>query len=132
MLARKAITINSRIYGVKNRQMNVCSLGVLSLILELKENNDNELKDLFESLLAIDIENNGIQSREAAEKNFELSVFYFNVAIKLASCTAKTEQLYIAESYCKEAIRISRQKSTHEKIIRNESFLSKITKSFNL
>jgi hypothetical protein len=112
MLSRKSIRIMERIQGTDFYRKGPY-LHTLSRVLNHTSGNEKEVKALLDQCLAIfkrtskgpDIrlgENNNV-----ALVSFDLCTFHARNALRQGPGYLKTEQLIIAESYRKEAIRIS-------------------------
>jgi hypothetical protein len=132
ILSRKAILIKERIYG-HNHMFTIRNLSTLSQILLLKEDHYEERKDLLERCLAINMQNDR-DSDDIAIGNQKLAMFHFKIAAKISSASiARTEKLLVAQSYSKEAVRISNEifGANHSTTITFKAALSKILELIN-
>jgi hypothetical protein len=133
MLARKSIHIREKISGSYHRGIEP-SLSTLERILRLKGNHDDEVKALLERLLIIAIKSEGAISKNVIIANNNLGVFHSNNSHDMPSGDARTEVISLAESYFKEAVRISSiiYGPTHHQTLEYESVLSTIRQILEL
>jgi tetratricopeptide (TPR) repeat protein len=133
MLARKAIRIYERIYGL-NHYLTVPILKTLSDIQQLNFAHIEEAIGLLERILTINIERYGVDSDEVAIANNSLSNCHYNNAIKQSIWDARVGQLHVAVRYCKEAIRIYTKiyGSGHERTLICNQLLSELYGSLSL
>lgn len=131
MLARKCLQIYERIYHHDSNYTNLrqvyTALNILSDILEVKGNHDDERKNCYERILALSIGNDGVDCHTALLANDKLSTLCVIISGNLPRGYARLEQLRAASSYCNEAIRIN-SKINHSNIILS----SKINERYEL
>lgn len=105
MLARKSVRIKAAVHG-SNDFLSVNSKMVLSNILELKGNRNEETKSLMEDCLAINIKTFGVDDEDVVILNISLADIHDSVADEISPVDARRKQIRVVSSYMKEAIRI--------------------------
>lgn len=78
----------------------------LFTILQLDVKNDKEVKSLLERALTLHINSGGCKSHNVAMCIMNNSIFHLKRAKRLPLGSARTEQLRIAEKYCKQGLGI--------------------------
>jgi hypothetical protein len=94
---------------------------------------EDEIKEIFERMLAIFIQREGVDCYMASVTNSKLSACHLNISDELPPGQARIEQLHKAVHTAKEAIRINTQINgpTHPETIGYESLLSDIMENLN-
>jgi tetratricopeptide (TPR) repeat protein len=108
MLARKAYRIRFELYGNDHDNVGL-SANLLANILSVQGNLENETEEMYKCSLASDIRNKGLDGINTGVVNANLSRYYLSLAEREKPGDTRNEHLSLAESYIKEAFRISRK-----------------------
>lgn len=139
MLARKALAIKRRIYG-DDHPILTPIIFTLSNTLQDDKKNNNERKELLEKSLAISIKREGSDCNNTAVMHYYLAMFYHEITTKqntqfgVEKVHKSMEQLRIAESHAKEAVRIRTKLNgaSHITTLEQIQLLSKINLSIDI
>jgi hypothetical protein len=105
MLARESLRIRTRVYGNDHVEVgHNCSL--LGDILMSQDNLGNETMELFERSLTNNTKHFGPDGINTATSNFNLGVFYNQLAEKQQNAQKRKEYLCLSKSLFKEGARI--------------------------
>jgi hypothetical protein len=104
-LARESLRIRILIYGINNHCIGMsCSL--LASILRIQGQLGDETRGLYERCLANFIRNHGPDDHNTAAGNYDLGLFYGQLAEKQTNVDLEQKQLLLAKAYYKESHRI--------------------------
>jgi hypothetical protein len=106
-LARESLLIRTRLYGSNYQSVGrSCMLLSRILMIQDKDKDGDEPKELLERSLAIYLENEGPDGPNTAVGNIFISQFYYQLAMIQSAISIKRTQLLLAKSYVEEGVRV--------------------------
>jgi hypothetical protein len=129
-LARESLLISANDHRIGRS----CMLLGRILMIQDKDKDGDETKELFERSLAIYLENEGPDGPNTAVGNISIAQLHYKLAMIQSVISIKRTQLLIAKSYAEEAIRIETKihNPTHQNYILAASALSDILSELSI
>jgi hypothetical protein len=134
-LARESLLIRTRLYGVNDHRIGrSCMLLSRILMIQDKDKDGDETKELLQRSLAIYLENEGPDGPNTAVGNISICQLHYKLAMIQSVNSMKRTQLLLAKSYAEEGVRIETKihNPSHSNYVSAASQLSDILSELSI